>query len=162
MASEQGILVSPQNLPIIGALRRFVQRSGFKDVEAIERNSAWAARSDFEKALTAGAVLLTTVVSSCRIRETTAQIVLIEGDDVLMPSPFPGMDPFIESQVWQDFHLKSIAVMSEMLTARVRPRYVVLVEERVYVEHRLDGAADLIVPDVTVLQPEQQVLTATR
>ena len=21
-----------------------------------------------------------------------------------MPSPFPGMDPFIESQIWEDFH----------------------------------------------------------
>ena len=48
-----------------------------------------------------------------------------------MPSPFPGMDPFIESQVWKGFHTSFIAVLSEMLVAQVRPRYVVQIEEYV-------------------------------
>lgn len=71
-----------------------------------------------------------------------------------MPSPFPGMDPFIESQVWGDFHHAFIEATRESLITRVRPRYVVLIEERIYVEHRFDGTANLVIPDVAVLQPE--------
>ncbi len=42
-----------------------------------------------------------------------------------MPSPFPGMDPFIEGQAWQDFHTTFITVLREQLIPQVRPRYVV-------------------------------------
>ena len=39
-----------------------------------------------------------------------------------MPSPFPGMDPFIESQAWETFHHHFMAVLHEALTARMRQR----------------------------------------
>jgi hypothetical protein len=32
-----------------------------------------------------------------------------------MPSPFPGMDPFIEGRKGRDFHTRLITTMSEML-----------------------------------------------
>ena len=69
-----------------------------------------------------------------------------------MPSPFPGMDPFIESQVWEDFHYRLMVVMSDPLTERLRPRYLVKVEERVYVEHWLDGQTEVIRPELTILE----------
>ena len=69
-----------------------------------------------------------------------------------MPSPFPGMDPFIESQIWEDFHHALIEVMRESLIPHTRPRYVVRVEERVYVEHIPSSASVFIRPDVTVLE----------
>ena len=47
-----------------------------------------------------------------------------------MPSPFPGMDPFIESQKWSGFHTGCITTMQEKLIPRVRPKYIVDVEER--------------------------------
>lgn len=71
-----------------------------------------------------------------------------------MPSPFPGMDPFIESQAWETFHHEFIAVLLESLTPRVRPRYVVRVDERVYVEHEPGERLHFIRPDVTVLEHE--------
>ena len=52
-----------------------------------------------------------------------------------MPSPFPGMDPFIEGQDWEDFHQGCIGELSALLVPRVRPRYVVRKERRIYVEH---------------------------
>jgi len=67
-----------------------------------------------------------------------------------MPSPFPGMDPFIEGQKWADFHHECIAVIRESLVRYVRPRYEVSVEERIYIEHGPHERADLIRPDVTV------------
>jgi hypothetical protein len=69
-----------------------------------------------------------------------------------VPSPFPGMDPFIESQIWEDFHHAMIEVVRESLIPHTRPRYVVRVEERVYVEHIPHSDSMFIRPDVTVLE----------
>lgn len=66
-----------------------------------------------------------------------------------MPSPFPGVDPFIEGRKWRDFHHTYITGLRE---AQVSPNYVVEVEERVYLE-RVDGPPDrLIEPEVSVLK----------
>ena len=70
-----------------------------------------------------------------------------------MPSPFPGMDPFIEGQVWEDFHHAFIESIREALTVHVRPRYVVRVEVRVYLEHMTDEPPPQMLPDVAVLDP---------
>ncbi len=51
-----------------------------------------------------------------------------------MPSPFPGMDPFLESQTWEDFHTSFIAVVRDAIVAAVRPNYTVKVERRIYLE----------------------------
>jgi hypothetical protein len=68
-----------------------------------------------------------------------------------MPSPFPGMDPFIELQEWSDFHATYMTVIRELLTPLVRPRYVVRVERRVYLEQPPDEP-DLVIPDVAILE----------
>ena len=52
-----------------------------------------------------------------------------------MPSPFPGMDPFLESQNWGDCHLELISSMRAALMPQVLPRCVAEVEEHVYVEY---------------------------
>jgi hypothetical protein len=68
-----------------------------------------------------------------------------------MPSPFPGMDPFIEDQEWQDFHNRFNIAMSDALTPDVQPRYFVRVERRVYVEHGLGDEDQVRWGDVSVL-----------
>src|SRR6267143_1961423 len=41
-----------------------------------------------------------------------------------MPSPFPGMDPFIESRrIWSDFHLDLAVEIRAHLNARIQPGY---------------------------------------
>ncbi len=51
-----------------------------------------------------------------------------------MRSPFPGMDPFIESfGLWEDFHSKLIGEMERLLSSLVPDRYVVRTGERAYV-----------------------------
>ena len=50
-----------------------------------------------------------------------------------MPSPFPGMDPYLEHPGrWPDVHHRLISIASDLLTAQLRPKYCVRVEERVY------------------------------
>lgn len=67
-----------------------------------------------------------------------------------MPSPFPGMDPFIESQMWEDFHTRFITTLSESLVPKVRPQYTVSVERYVYVTRDEDVQA-IVAPDVAVV-----------
>jgi Protein of unknown function (DUF4058) len=69
-----------------------------------------------------------------------------------MPSPFPGMNPYIEQDVfWQDFHLEFLPAIRGRLVAQVRPKYIVMLDEHIYVqEHppeprRQVGRADLSV-----------------
>jgi len=69
-----------------------------------------------------------------------------------MPSPFPGMDPYIENQEWEDFHTRLNTVMSEFLAPRVEPRYIVRVERRVYVEHPATQETQARWADVALLR----------
>ncbi|NCP33779.1 MAG: DUF4058 family protein [Armatimonadetes bacterium] len=72
-----------------------------------------------------------------------------------MPSPFPGMDPYLERPArWSGFHLGLIARIQEDLQPRLRPRYVAVIEERVY----LEPIERLRSPDVFVItqtEPER-------
>lgn len=67
-----------------------------------------------------------------------------------MPSPFPGIDPFVENRSWQGFHLLLLSTFVEMLVPSVRPRYTVELEERIYLEHQTDENT-WIQPGVTIL-----------
>jgi Protein of unknown function (DUF4058) len=68
-----------------------------------------------------------------------------------MPSPFPGMDPFIESQDWEDFHTRFVTELGNALVPRLRPRYETRIERRVYVARATGEPARIIIPDVAVL-----------
>lgn len=47
-----------------------------------------------------------------------------------MPSPFPGMNPYLEQEAaWHDFHKSFIPMAAETLGAQVRPRYFARIEE---------------------------------
>jgi hypothetical protein len=50
-----------------------------------------------------------------------------------MPTPFPGMDPYLERRgLWEEVHTGLIAEIQQFLAPLVRPRYRVAVERRVY------------------------------
>lgn len=50
-----------------------------------------------------------------------------------MPTPFPGMDPYLERPgLWPDVHNRLIAALADDLAPRLRPRYFVAIEERTY------------------------------
>src|SRR5665213_2011032 len=67
-----------------------------------------------------------------------------------MPSPFPGMNPYLErAEVWSDFHERFIPYAAEMLATQVEPEYIVKLDEHVYIhelpadERRLVGRSDV-------------------
>lgn len=66
-----------------------------------------------------------------------------------MPSPFPGMDPYLESpDIWPDLHHELISQIRAALNPGLRPRYVARVELRVYVTDPDDPGIEVIIPDV--------------
>jgi hypothetical protein len=71
-----------------------------------------------------------------------------------MPSPFPGMDPYIERFRWSDFHHSLISSIRDSLVPSLRPRYFVVAEDRVYVERDPDGREVYIRPDLLVTPSE--------
>lgn len=60
-----------------------------------------------------------------------------------MPSPFPGMDPYIEScGLWEDFHDNLISEIHAAAARVVPDRYVVRVGERSYIVFAVAGDLD--------------------
>jgi hypothetical protein len=62
------------------------------------------------------------------------------------------MDPYVEMQEWEDFHNRFNTAIADTLQPAVRPRYVVRVERRVYVDHPDDREqpAAIRIPDVVL------------
>jgi hypothetical protein len=75
-----------------------------------------------------------------------------------MPSPFPGMDPYLEEPgLWPDVHARLIAIASEDLGRSLRPKYYVRIEQRVYISDEGDSGRLVMVPDLRiVLRPDRE------
>jgi hypothetical protein len=76
-----------------------------------------------------------------------------------MPSPFPGMNPYLENpELWTEVHHWILTLVAESLIPQLRPKYRVAVEKRVY--HDTDRNSVLIgIPDVAIarsLKPTTQ------
>ncbi len=70
-----------------------------------------------------------------------------------MPSPFPGMDPYLESQgYWQDSHFRLIAWMSRELNAHLSRNYAALIEERISLVDLSEESTDTYRPDVSIVR----------
>ncbi len=63
-----------------------------------------------------------------------------------MPSPFPGMDPYLEGSLWTTVHFSLSAEIVRQLAPRLRPRYLVLPAERFVMESPTPSP----VPHVTI------------
>jgi hypothetical protein len=53
----------------------------------------------------------------------------------IVPSPFPGMNPFLEqTSSWLDFHTEYLTALRRLLVPQVGPKYIVQLEEHIYIE----------------------------
>ena len=68
-----------------------------------------------------------------------------------MPSPFPGMDPYLETpHLWPDVHHELISGIRHALNPHLRPNYVARVELRVYRTNEDDPGLEVIIPDARI------------
>jgi hypothetical protein len=76
-----------------------------------------------------------------------------------MPSPFPGMDPFLEDPFfWHQVHSRLIVALANDLGRRLRPKYYAAIETRTYLE---DDAESIFVgiPDAIVFSGKSAATT---
>jgi Protein of unknown function (DUF4058) len=51
-----------------------------------------------------------------------------------MPSPFPGMDPYLEGELWQEFHERLSNQISTQLMPKLGAKYVALLAKRYVID----------------------------
>src|SRR5208282_3045708 len=57
-----------------------------------------------------------------------------KGKEETVPSPFPGMNPYLEqADVWNDFHNSFLKDMRDELVVQVAPAYIAKIEEQLYI-----------------------------
>ncbi len=50
-----------------------------------------------------------------------------------MPSPFPGMNPYLENpKLWQQIHKRLIVEIANAMNPKIRPKYRIEIEEMIY------------------------------
>lgn len=70
-----------------------------------------------------------------------------------MPSPFPGMDPYLEGSLWQSVHFQLTTEIARQLAPKLRPRYLALTPERFVYELPEDVAITArMYPDVGLVE----------
>ena len=76
-----------------------------------------------------------------------------------MPSPFPGMDPYLEFELWTTVHSMLAPMILLQLAPQIRPRYVALTTERFVVDSPDDVAIEEsgIYPDVGMVRSRDRV-----
>lgn len=74
-----------------------------------------------------------------------------------MASPFPGMDPYLEGEMWQEFHETLASEIRTALIKQLRPKYVALLAKRYVVDQPglgiLQPTERIVYPDVHVVHP---------
>src|SRR5215204_6216406 len=76
-----------------------------------------------------------------------------------MPSPFPGMDPYLESpRIWPDVHHGLISEIRAALNPNLRPQYVCWVELRAYISEDEDPGRKALVPTLMDEEVEEAFL----
>lgn len=62
-----------------------------------------------------------------------------------MPSPFPGMNPYLEqADVWHDFHESFMPAAREVLAPQLDPNYIAKIDEHIYIHEVEGGGRDFL------------------
>lgn len=78
-----------------------------------------------------------------------------------MPSPFPGMDPYLEGYLWSDVHHSLASQFRRQLAPRLAPKYAVRVEVTTITARVPGDELGIHTPDVQVVKPRiSETLTA--
>jgi hypothetical protein len=78
-----------------------------------------------------------------------------------MPSPFPGMNPYLEQEdIWSDFHNRFIPAAADAIGPQVQPAYIVKIDQNVFVQEPEEEPQVLGRPDVFVTEDVGERSTA--
>jgi hypothetical protein len=71
-----------------------------------------------------------------------------------MPSPFPGMDPYLEGYMWPDVHHELATIFKRLLVPLVRPNYAVRIEVSMYNDRVPAHELGIMFPNVEIIRPQ--------
>jgi len=75
-----------------------------------------------------------------------------------MASPFPGMNPYLEQRdVWPDFHASFLGRLRAALNPLVLPRFVVTLEESLYIDPTGENPELFGVGDAAVRRDDEEL-----
>ena len=78
-----------------------------------------------------------------------------------MPSPFPGMNPYLEhSTFWSSFHTRLMVAIAEVVAPQLSSQYYVEVEFRTYQSDEDEEELLIGIPDAIVFARQDDVLIA--
>ena len=69
-----------------------------------------------------------------------------------MPSPFPGMDPYLEGYLWVDVHNALANKIRQQLAPKIQPNYTVRLEIYLVQDTAPESEIGILYPDVEVLR----------
>jgi hypothetical protein len=69
-----------------------------------------------------------------------------------MPSPFPGMDPYLEGYLWVDVHNALASKIRQQLAPKIQPGYTVRLEIYLVQDTAPESEIGILYPDVEVLR----------
>lgn len=84
-----------------------------------------------------------------------------------MPSPFPGMNPYLEQPIfWSEFHSRLIVAIADALAPSLLPKYYIGVETRTYLNSSVEvreryisvreAGTDAVITVIEVLSPKNK------
>lgn len=74
-----------------------------------------------------------------------------------MPSPFPGMDPFLEGSLWPDIHHNLASALLELIIPQIRPKYTARIEPYTRLDPDPKEDIGIMYPDVEVLRRQEKL-----
>lgn len=75
-----------------------------------------------------------------------------------MPSPFPGMDPYLEGYLCPDVHNALANKIRQQLTPKLRPHYVARLEIYVVEDENPEVEIGIMYPDVEVIAVKERII----
>ncbi|MBE9063043.1 DUF4058 family protein [cf. Phormidesmis sp. LEGE 11477] len=77
-----------------------------------------------------------------------------------MPSPFPGMDPYLEGYLWPDVHSALASKIRQHLTPLLRPKYAARLEVYLAEDPFPENEIGILYPDVEIVEARSRPETA--
>lgn len=78
-----------------------------------------------------------------------------------MPSPFPGMDPYLEGYLWPDLHSALASKIRQHLTPLLRPKYAARLEVYLAEDPFPGGEIGILYPGVEIVETQQQPISTS-
>jgi Protein of unknown function (DUF4058) len=73
-----------------------------------------------------------------------------------MPSPFPGMDPYVEGYLWPDVHHALASKIRQLLVPQLSPNYLARLEVSVFEDKNPESEVGILYPDVEILRSKSR------